>query len=131
MYFILYYAFSTYPFTDEQLADLLEKSRIKNAVAGITGKLLYCEGTFIQLVEGEKSKVDQLYSLIERDKRLIAIKKIKADTHNSRYFPEWSMGYGKITFNDIKQFEDINHTDIEQFLENSSAFKLMKLLAVK
>ena len=42
---------------NETLENILEKSRAKNPINGITGALVYVEGTFLQILEGNKSIV--------------------------------------------------------------------------
>jgi len=53
----------------EELAELLQGARDTNAELGLTGMLLYAEGSFFQVLEGQADVVDALYDKIERDKR--------------------------------------------------------------
>ena len=40
-------------FSPEELVELLELARLRNAEAGLTGMLLYCSQSFLQMLEGE------------------------------------------------------------------------------
>ena len=42
---------------------ILERARRSNEKLGITGILLYCEGRFVQAIEGERSDVSALFQL--------------------------------------------------------------------
>ena len=55
--------------SDDLLADILAVSRRNNKPAGITGILLYLEGGFLQVLEGEDRAVAEVYKRICADKR--------------------------------------------------------------
>jgi hypothetical protein len=56
-------------FETEELEELLQVARENNAKLGLTGMLLYAEGSFFQVLEGPADVVDALYVKIKRDKR--------------------------------------------------------------
>jgi hypothetical protein len=51
------------------LMELLKHSVRRNTRAGITGLLLYYDGTFMQTLEGEEAAVVSLFAKISRDPR--------------------------------------------------------------
>lgn len=77
---------------DAVLDDILAASRRNNAGAGVTGMLLYVEGGFMQVLEGEEETVGAIYARICQDKRhwntLVLL-----DRDAPRAFSEWSMGF--------------------------------------
>ena len=77
---------------DAVLDDILAASRRNNAGAGVTGMLLYVEGGFMQVLEGEDAAVGAVYDRIAKDKRhwntLVLL-----DREAPRAFSEWSMGF--------------------------------------
>ena len=75
------------------LREMLVKFREKNHRADITGILLYCSGQVLQVLEGERAAVAQLYGLIERDQRHCAVVKLADGPVSRREFPEWSMAF--------------------------------------
>src|SRR5664280_1829405 len=57
-----------------ELEEMLAESRIRNQVYGITGVLLFVEGAFLQILEGEKDDVLGLMERIQRDPRHRGVK---------------------------------------------------------
>ena len=66
---LLYVSVETHPYTEKDLAALLEQSRSKNKKLGITGMLLYYKKHFLQVLEGEKDVVFELFRVIRKDQR--------------------------------------------------------------
>lgn len=87
--------------------DILKSARTYNPSQEITGILLYRGGIFLQLLEGEKDKVNILFQKIKADKRssneIILIEK----ETNSRIYNDWSMGYRELTELDINMVNEI------------------------
>lgn len=54
---------------DATLNEILSVSRRNNEPAGITGMLMYLEGGFLQVLEGERAQVESTYQRICADKR--------------------------------------------------------------
>jgi hypothetical protein len=71
----------------------LERSRERNGALGVTGLLLYKDGNFLQVLEGEADVVRPLFGKIERDPRHRGIIKVIDEEGAEREFPEWSMGF--------------------------------------
>ncbi|MBB5395467.1 BLUF domain-containing protein [Mucilaginibacter sp. AK015] len=78
---------------DEQLVNLLNSARNMNLKHQVTGVLLYSEGTFIQVLEGNSSDVDHILSKIETDSRHKNLITLVDEPITERNFPEWSMGF--------------------------------------
>jgi hypothetical protein len=72
---------------------LLERARRANAGQNLTGMLLYIEGSFFQVLEGEAEAIDALYAKIMRDPRHTRITLIIRETIAQRDFSEWTMGF--------------------------------------
>jgi hypothetical protein len=93
MYSLVYVSSATTAFSDADLATLLEKSQRANALRDISGMLLYRDGNFMQLLEGEKHAVDALFKKIALDSRHAgAIMMLSGDVE-TRSFPDWSMAF--------------------------------------
>nr|WP_249409070.1 BLUF domain-containing protein [Frigoribacterium sp. CFBP 8751] len=93
----VYVSRSSYPFTDDDLANLLMTSRSNNARLGITGMLLHREGRFIQVLEGPEEAVRERLAVIARDPRHTAVHTIVDERVEDRLFPAWTMGYRAVT----------------------------------
>lgn len=90
---IVYASSAATTFTEEELHDLLETSRVNNAKLDITGMLLYKDGNFIQAIEGPEEAVRSLYAKIAQDSRHKEIFLLSEETITERNFPNWSMGF--------------------------------------
>jgi len=75
------------------LLDLLRNSRERNHVAQITGMLLYRDGNFMQVLEGEERVVDALQERIRRDPRHRGMICLLRQRLAERAFGDWSMGF--------------------------------------
>jgi hypothetical protein len=98
--------------SNEDLRDILLKSRFNNAKLGITGMLLYHDGSILQILEGEPGNVEMLFQKIGRDNRHSNVFKMMEFESEHRNFEEWSMGFKQLSGNDWSQLEgclDLKH----------------------
>jgi hypothetical protein len=93
---LIYTSAATSPFDEAELTELLEVARTNNAALDVTGLLLYHEGSFIQVLEGERAVVDQLYDKIARDPRHHGAQILFSGFQDHRDFTDWSMGFTRI-----------------------------------
>ncbi|MDZ7751089.1 MAG: BLUF domain-containing protein [Gammaproteobacteria bacterium] len=93
MYALVYVSSATTLFSEADLVALLAQSREKNAGLGISGMLLYKEGNFMQVLEGEKSAVLGLMDAIQDDPRHHGVIIINQGDAPRRQFGDWSMGF--------------------------------------
>lgn len=93
MYYLVYISTAVSLMTDVELKEILTVSRRNNEKAGVTGMLLYCEGTFIQLLEGDEENVHEIYSSIQQDTRHKNLIKLVVGEDETRNFADWSMGF--------------------------------------
>lgn len=82
------------PRMKELLEDVLQASRRRNAGLGVTGALFACHGRFLQVLEGEKQAVQQVYGAISADPRHTALQVIESRPVVSRQFADWSFCCG-------------------------------------
>ncbi len=82
--------------SDDALAELLEQSRARNLRNRITGLLLYKNGNFMQVLEGDEAKVMKIFASIERDSRHKNVDVLRAEYIQYRDFPDWSMGFTNV-----------------------------------
>ncbi len=80
-------------FRESDIPALLEKARIANAAHGLTGMLLYINGSFFQVLEGHAKDVDIAFDHISRDPRHTRVTLIIREPIASRRFGDWTMGY--------------------------------------
>lgn len=107
---IVYVSFATVPFSDADLAVLLEVSRRNNQRDGLTGMLLYRDGDFLQVLEGEAAAVRKTYDRIAADKRHGRIMVLDESTITQRDFGDWSMGFRRLAQREMPEgFVDFFH----------------------
>lgn len=97
----------------EELLALLKECRTNNGAKNITGILLYANETFFQVLEGDETALDELYAVIQKDKRHRDCRIIEKEKITERAFPYWSMGFEKI---DAKELRNIK--GLRNFLAN-------------
>ena len=80
-------------FSPSELQNLLLTARRNNDLDAITGMLLYEDGTFLQVLEGENEIIESTYQRIAADKRHHKIMLIARFEIDHRSFQNWEMGF--------------------------------------
>lgn len=93
LYELLYTSTSERDMDEYALLDLLIEARDKNVRLGITGLLVHQQQSFIQLLEGEKEQVLELYRSICADSRHTTATTVFEEEIEFRSFADWSMAY--------------------------------------
>lgn len=92
----IYSSTATGVFKEDEIPGLLEQIRQANGACGVTGMLLYIEGSFFQVLEGEPAVIDALIQKIQTDPRHARITIIIREPIPERGFREWTMGFETI-----------------------------------
>jgi hypothetical protein len=79
--------------TPEMVDDILDRSRARNPAHGITGILCYAGDVFIQVLEGGREDVCELYNAIIRDGRHHHVCLLSFEEIRERKFCNWTMGH--------------------------------------
>lgn len=108
-YQIVYTSAATGDWSADRLHALLEGARRHNASVGVTGVLLYADGTFFQVLEGPEAIVRKLCSHIRNDPRHSRFAILYEHEISQRSFPEWSMGYEDICRTDLGRIEGLSN----------------------
>ena len=83
---LIYVSTAVQEFSAEDLLQLLDQARTKNARLGLTGMLLYTENNFFQVLEGEPAVVDELFQTISHDERHMKMVTIIREPISKRSF---------------------------------------------
>jgi hypothetical protein len=131
MLFLVYLSSADTLFSPAELHDLLTHIRAKNARLGITGVLLYKDGNFMQLLEGEPDVVRALYTTIQRDPRHHGVLILLQGPLAERQYPDWSMGFRDVNAAEVQSmpsYSEFLNTPLtgEEFASNPS--RCQKLL---
>jgi hypothetical protein len=92
----IYASLAAPSFAESDIPALLEEARDANASCGISGMLLYINGSFFQVLEGERRVVDDVYGRILGDRRHSRVAMIIREPIADRSFNEWSMGFSTV-----------------------------------
>lgn len=94
MFQIVYLSSATVPFSQADLATLLVMAQAQNRQNGVTGMLVFCNGQFLQALEGQRDDVIKTYNRIENDPRHRNLKTLhRGMSHLGKVFGDWSMGF--------------------------------------
>ncbi|WP_051941898.1 BLUF domain-containing protein [Maribacter forsetii] len=112
MYTLTYESVATNALKASEMEELLEKARTNNIRDNITGCLIYYKGRFVQLLEGDKKKIEVLYEKLMTDPRHKNVTLFSDDEITKRTFPNWGMAYYPIDEDHTNKYE------FEQFKRN-------------
>ena len=98
-----YTSIASHLMTHQELIDLLNQARVNNSQRNITSMLLYMEGCFFQVLEGERDIVEVIYVKIAKDKRHHHVMKLLEEPIEDRGFADWRMGYQHVTREELAQ----------------------------
>jgi hypothetical protein len=89
---LLYVSNTSRDVAPAELDAILAVSRANNPALDVTGLLLYIDGGYLQILEGEERTVHQLYARIAADRRHWEAR-LMLDRESPRAFTGWSMGF--------------------------------------
>lgn len=84
------------PEVQTQIAQILASARRNNARNGVTGALLFSDGCFAQVLEGQQCNVEAVFESIQCDHRHCDVTILHLHEVERRSFGEWSMAFGGI-----------------------------------
>ncbi|WP_295905308.1 BLUF domain-containing protein [uncultured Bdellovibrio sp.] len=73
--------------------DILEVSRRNNSQEAITGLLIFRDGHFLQLLEGDEKSVRKVLGKILLDDRNYSLRVLIEAEGDQRLFPNWTMAF--------------------------------------
>lgn len=103
MHHLIYMSMASWPMTDAELGELLAQAQRGNARRGITGALVYGDGQFMQLMEGEQADLEELYAHFGHDHRHKGLFKLADRAIAERRFSEWSMAFRVVLSAEFEQ----------------------------
>lgn len=86
------------------LLDILQTARGLNRRASVTGLLLFYDGHFMQLLEGEEQAVRDTFVRIAADPRHRDITVLFEEPVDERLFSDWTMGFQRLDGNELLEF---------------------------
>lgn len=90
---LLYASKARGPVTHDTITSILSQSRKNNPESGVTGVLCVCHGgVFMQVLEGGRDEVNQLYNKVLQDERHVDVTLLDYTEIPERRFSGWRMG---------------------------------------
>lgn len=89
---LLYASRATGPLNQAVVDSILEQSRRNNPSLGVTGVLCFSDEVFIQILEGGRDPVCELYNAIAKDSRHDKVRLLVYEEIAERRFGGWTMG---------------------------------------
>jgi Sensors of blue-light using FAD len=100
---IVYTSTANHEFSALDIERLVAGARARNKAIGVTGMLLFHDGTFLQAIEGEQRAVNEVFASIQRDARHRDI----AVLHRGPGFEQRVFGDGPLGFADFDGAADL------------------------
>jgi len=117
VYYILYISVASQYMNEDELGTILSVSRRNNRRDELTGVLLYGNGRFIQLLEGDQEIVSRTFERLRSDRRHLDLTVIASGNLAERCFPDWFMGFKAIrpeSYSMIDGFLDLTKKPISE-----------------
>lgn len=109
-YQIIYSSESATPMQADDLQEILEQARRSNAEKGIAGALIYVDGVFLQVLEGEMQAVQELMSKISKDFRHETVTVLRQGPIERMAFSGWDMAYVSATPRQVAEWAGLSVT---------------------
>ena len=118
---IMYSSQATEPMTVTGLEAILTDARTGNEARNVTGALVYVDGVFFQIIEGDKDVVHNLMASIASDSRHHSVKIFYDAEVAARAFESWSMAYLSATAEQMSKWAGLPGTaTVEELLTDIS-----------
>jgi hypothetical protein len=88
----LYASRARQPLLSATIDTIVEQSRRNNPARGITGLLCFVDDVFVQVLEGGRDAVCDLFNTIVRDDRHHGLRLLSFEEIGERRFGHWNMG---------------------------------------
>lgn len=129
---LVYTSQATRTMNMQDFVDLLTKSRDNNRRLNITGMLLHQKGQFLQVIEGERVAVENLFRKIVSDPRHRDITLLVKYPIQTREYSDWDMKFtdiDRIELKNIPEFAAFAKRDfsLRNFAFNDFSYTLLSV----
>ena len=116
-----YISRSAGPQTSVVTGSILKTAVGFNRIHQITGVLCQGDGFFLQVLEGERGIVNQLYARIVRDSRHKEVELVKFEEISQRKYSQWSMAL--IDLSDTDPMVVMQHPEFDPYSTSSATLE--------
>lgn len=118
----LYASRPTEPLSGPFLDAILEQSRKNNPALGITGLLCVSKDLFIQVIEGGRDEVCDLFNAIVRDDRHQQVRLLIYEEIDERQFGNWTMAQVNVSkLNPVMLLKYFKRAELDPFSSSGKA----------
>lgn len=127
---LVYVSSAVWLLTEADLEAILSAAIVNNELYGVTGVLLYSDGTFFQYIEGVDEDIAYIYNRIKHSKQHQGIIELLHKQIQQRLFPDWYMGFFKPLKSEILNIIDQHWWDLpsSEILVTEQSSEGLKLL---
>ena len=97
VYQLIYTSSATPSLDDFALREIAQSSSFNNQQIGVTGLLLFHQGSILQVLEGDKESVLAVYEKVKLDERHTGCMILSTRMSEQREFSDWFMGYKNVS----------------------------------
>ena len=116
---LIYISRAVGPQTTTVTTQILETARAYNKAHNLTGVLCQGKGLYVQVLEGERSVVNNLYRRIVADNRHSRTEIVHFGEVESRQFKDWAMALVNLSIDD--PMVAMKHPEFDPYSANSTA----------
>ena len=109
----LYVSRAVGPQTTTVTGTILSAAQAYNQLHGIGGVLCQGQGLYLQVLEGERSAINRLYSRIIRDPRHKDVELLQLEEISERRFAKWSMAF--VNLSDCDPMIMLGHSELDPY----------------
>ena len=132
LFYFIYMSQATKKMNEGELDELLAQCLQNNKQLNLTGMLLFIEGgdepnfhgRFVQVLEGPKQTVLNLFETIRKDTRHKQVIELFSHTLKERNFADWTMGFKRLESETALPKKVKNWFDFNQFQKPATNVKL-------
>jgi Sensors of blue-light using FAD len=115
---VAYSSRASEPMTAASLEKILVDARAGNQARNVTGALIYVDGVFLQVLEGDRDVVRAVMANIARDTRHGSVKVFHEVEVDAPTFGTWRMAYLSPTLEEMSQWAGLGGTaSVETLLQ--------------
>lgn len=113
---LIYVSRATIGIGARDMIEILEKSTDLNRIDGVSGMLLFCEGEFMQCIEGEVGGVERTYARIQASKKHHSIVELLRLPVTKLQFSGWDWAFqagfhSEFSTPETAQFLEVNRQE--------------------
>ena len=131
LYRLVYMSSAADRFVSSGLDDILRRSRRNNGRDGVSGLLIYHDGNFLQILEGDEDRVLSCYRRIISDSRHTGCMLLKSEEVSERVFEGWNLAclpFAELASTCQSGFIDLQNLRHSKKMEGLAQDKMVQVL---